>query len=119
MVINMSARNERQADDSGGLVVEQGRPEAEVAKPEVKRPPLYKVVMLNDDYTPMEFVEEVMGLFFYMDQAHATGRMWEVHTKGRAVCGIFTYDIAETKVSQVIDYARSYEYPLLCTLEPE
>ncbi len=89
------------------------------ARPKLKKPPLYKVIMLNDDYTPMEFVVHVLEKFFNMDRPTATRVMLEVHTKGRGVCGIFTHEIAETKVSQVMNYARDHEHPLLCTLELE
>ena len=89
----------------------------EEAKPKLKRPPLYRVVMLNDDYTPMEFVVEVLEKFFGMDRTKATRIMLEVHTRGRGICGIFTYDIAETRVVQVTDYARHHQHPLMCTME--
>ena len=87
------------------------------AEPEVKKPPLYKVVMLNDDYTPMEFVVHVLESFFKLDRPTATRIMLEVHTRGKGVCGVFTHEIAETKVSQVNAYARENQHPLLCTLE--
>ena len=75
------------------------------------------MVLLNDDYTPMEFVVEVLERFFGMDRQTATRVMLEVHTRGKGVCGVFTYEIAETKVSQVTSYSREHQYPLLCTLE--
>ncbi len=87
------------------------------AKPKLKRPPLFKVLLMNDDYTPMEFVVEVLESFFQMDRAKATQVMLHVHTRGRGVCGVFTRDIAETKVAQVNDYSRSNQHPLLCTME--
>jgi ATP-dependent Clp protease adaptor protein ClpS len=87
------------------------------AKPKVKKPPLYKVVMLNDDYTPMEFVVHVLEQFFSLNRPTATRIMLEVHTKGKGICGVFTHEIAETKVSQVNVYARDNQHPLLCTLE--
>jgi ATP-dependent Clp protease adaptor protein ClpS len=87
------------------------------AKPKLKRPPLFKVLLLNDDYTPMEFVVEVLESFFQMDRAKATQVMLHVHTRGRGVCGVFTRDIAETKVAQVNDYSRSNQHPLLCSME--
>src|SRR6187402_3970150 len=93
-----------------GLVVEE-------AAPEVKQPPLYSVVLLNDDYTPMEFVVEVLERFFRMDRETATRVMLEVHVKGKGVCGVFTYEIAETKVAQVMTYSRDNQHPLMCTLE--
>ncbi len=93
-----------------GLVVEE-------AKPRLKRPPLYKVVLLNDDYTPMEFVVEILQTFFRMDRIQATQIMLHVHTRGKGVCGVFTFEIAETKAAQVNDYSRKHQHPLLCTLE--
>lgn len=87
------------------------------AKPRLKRPPLYKVVLVNDDYTPMDFVVEILERFFRMDRTKATQIMLHVHTRGKGVCGVFSYEIAETKVAQVNDYARQNQHPLLCTLE--
>ncbi|OQX41880.1 MAG: ATP-dependent Clp protease adapter ClpS, partial [Candidatus Sedimenticola endophacoides] len=87
------------------------------ARPKLKRPPMYKVILLNDDYTPMEFVVEVLESFFAMDRAKATQVMLHVHTRGVGVCGLFTREIAETKVVQVNDYARSNQHPLLCSME--
>ncbi len=86
-------------------------------KPRLKRPPLYKVVILNDDYTPMEFVVHILESFFLIDRENATRIMLEVHTHGKGVCGIFTHEIAETKVSLVNDYSREHQHPLLCTME--
>lgn len=86
-------------------------------KPRLKRPPMYKVVMLNDDYTPMEFVVEVLEIFFAMGREQATRTMLQVHTQGKAVCGVFTRDIAETKAAQVNQYARENQHPLLCEIE--
>ncbi|HZV09824.1 MAG TPA: ATP-dependent Clp protease adapter ClpS [Novosphingobium sp.] len=85
------------------------------AKP--KKPSQFKVLMLNDDYTPMEFVVMVLKRFFHMDLEQATRVMLHVHQKGVGVCGIFPYEIAETKVNQVMDYARANQHPLQCTLE--
>ena len=87
------------------------------AKPRLKRPPLYRVILLNDDYTPMEFVVLVLQQFFSMSIEDATRVMLQVHQKGVAVCGVFTYEVAETKVTQVIDFARENQHPLQCTLE--
>jgi ATP-dependent Clp protease adaptor protein ClpS len=87
------------------------------AKPKLKRPPLYKVILINDDYTPMEFVVHVLEQFFSMDRENATRIMLEVHTRGKGVCGIFTHEIAETKVSLVNSYSRENHHPLLCTME--
>ncbi len=87
------------------------------AKPKLKKPPLYKVIILNDDYTPMEFVVQVLETFFGMDREKATRVMLHVHTRGMGVCGVFTKDVAETKVSLVNDFSRSNQHPLLCTME--
>ncbi len=87
------------------------------AAPKLKKPPLYKVIILNDDYTPMEFVVQVLETFFGMDREKATRIMLHVHTRGMGVCGVFTKDVAETKVDQVNDFSRSNQHPLLCTME--
>jgi len=84
-----------------------------------KRPPLYKVMILNDDYTPMEFVVHVLERFFGMSSAQALEIMLTVHKKGLAVVGVFSHEIAETKVTQVMDFARRHEHPLQCTMEKE
>ena len=84
-----------------------------------KRPPLYKVMILNDDYTPMEFVVHVLECFFGMSSAQAFEIMLTVHKKGLAVVGVFSHEIAETKVTQVMDFARRHEHPLQCTMEKE
>ena len=86
-------------------------------RPKTKKPSNYKVLMLNDDYTPMEFVVLVLQRYFSMDIEDATRVMLQVHQQGVAVCGVFTYEVAETKVSQVIDFARENQHPLQCTLE--
>lgn len=91
----------------------------EEAKPKTKRPPLYKVLLLNDDYTPMEFVVHVLERFFGMNHAQAFELMLTVHKKGMAVVGVFSHEIAETKVAQVMDYARRHQHPLQCTMEKE
>lgn len=87
------------------------------AKPKLKKPPLYKVILLNDDYTPMDFVVHILESFFSLDRENATRIMLEVHTKGKGICGMFTHEIAETKVSQVNNYSRENQHPLLCTME--
>ena len=99
-------------DDDRGLAVEE-------SKPELKRPPMYKVLLLNDDFTPMEFVVHILEKFFNMERHKATQVMLAVHTEGQGVCGIYTRDIAETKVSQVNEYSRKHQHPLLCTLEAD
>ena len=103
--------NERhEAGDDSGLALEE-------ARPKLKKPPMYRVVLLNDDYTPMEFVVQILEQVFAMDRTRATRVMLEVHTKGKGVCGVFTYEIAETKVSQVFKVAEQHQHPLLCTME--
>ncbi|WP_298849566.1 ATP-dependent Clp protease adapter ClpS [uncultured Aquimonas sp.] len=101
------------APDAGqqrGLAVEE-------ARPEVVRPPLYQVVLLNDDYTPMDFVVEVLQVFFGLNIERATQVMLHVHTRGKGVCGVYTREVAETKVQQVNEFARSHQHPLLCSME--
>ena len=97
-------------DGAAGTVLES-------ARPKLKRPSMYKVVMMNDDYTPMDFVIEVLAAFFAMNEEQATQVMLKVHTEGKAVCGIFTRDIAETKAAQVYQYAQENEHPLICEIE--
>jgi ATP-dependent Clp protease adaptor protein ClpS len=87
------------------------------AKPKLKEPPMYKVILLNDDYTPMEFVVEVLQMFFGMDREKATQVMLAVHTTGKATCGIFTRDVAETKSAQVNQYAQDNQHPLVSDIE--
>ncbi len=87
------------------------------ARPRLKKPPLFKVILLNDDFTPMEFVVHVLEVFFGKDRPNATRIMLEVHTRGKGICGIYTHEIAETKVAQVNAYSRENQHPLLCTLE--
>ena len=89
------------------------------ARPRTKQPAMYKVWMLNDDYTPMEFVVHVLERFFNKSREAATEIMLHVHHRGVGVCGVYTYEIAETKVSQVIDFARRHQHPLQCTMEKE
>ena len=98
-------------DDDTSVVVE--------TRAKTKRPPLYKVMLLNDDYTPMEFVVHVLERFFGMNHAQAVEIMLTVHQKGLAVVGIFSHEIAETKVTQVMDLARRHQHPLQCTMEKE
>ena len=89
----------------------------EEAKPEVMLPPMYRVVLLNDDYTPMDFVIEILKVFFGMSHDRATQVMLHVHTRGKGVCGVFTFEIAETKVVQVNEYSIQNDHPLKCTME--
>jgi ATP-dependent Clp protease adaptor protein ClpS len=86
-------------------------------RPKLAQPPLYKVVLFNDDYTPMDFVVDVLCSFFAMNVEKATQIMLKVHTEGKAVCGVFSKDVAETKAQQVNDYSRECEQPLLCNVE--
>ncbi len=88
-------------------------------KPKVEKPRLYKVILLNDDYTPMDFVVDVLKRFFGITEDQAIGLMLTVHTKGAAVVGVFTHEIAETKVTLVMDYARQHGHPLQCIMERE
>ena len=104
----MARKNEHERDH--GVAVQTGRPE-------VARPPLYSVVILNDDYTPMDFVVEVLVRFFSLDVERATQIMLHVHTRGRGVCGVYSREVAESKVAQVNDYSRMNQHPLLCTME--
>ena len=88
-----------------------------VAKPQLKKPSMYRVVLMNDDYTPMEFVVEVLEIFFRTNREKATQIMLTVHTQGKGVCGTYTREIAETKAAQVNQYARENEHPLMCEIE--
>ena len=111
-IVKMMADDDRQGEDrlDGDLAVQD-------AKPKLKKPPLFKVVLLNDDYTPMEFVIEVLEVFFRMGREEATQVMLTIHTKGKGVCGVYTRDIAETKAGEVNRYARESQHPLLCEIE--
>ncbi|WP_298725487.1 ATP-dependent Clp protease adapter ClpS [uncultured Ferrovibrio sp.] len=98
----------------------RGRTEVGVVtktRPKTQKPPMYKVLLLNDDYTPMEFVVHVLERFFNKPREEATRIMLHVHQKGVGICGVFTYEVAETKVTQVIDFARQHQHPLQCTME--
>jgi ATP-dependent Clp protease adaptor protein ClpS len=89
----------------------------EATRPKLKRPPLFRVLLLNDDFTPMEFVVHILQMFFGMNYEKATQVMLHVHTRGKGICGVYTHDVAETKVGQVNAYSRKHEHPLLCTME--
>ena len=106
--------DDRQGGDDGGDVGIVTK-----TKPKTKKPSLYKVLLLNDDYTPMEFVVNVLQRFFNKDINEATEIMLHVHQKGVGICGVFTFEVAETKVTQVIDLARQHQHPLQCTMEKE
>ena len=103
----------RDGDEDGktGLVTK--------TRPKTKKPSLYKVLLLNDDYTPMEFVVHVLERFFQKNREEATRIMLHVHRRGVGVCGVFTYEVAETKVTQVMDLARQNQHPLQCTIEKD
>lgn len=107
--------SERNNDTDGG--VQTGV--AVKAKPKTKKPSMYKVLMLNDDYTPMEFVIHILERFFNKGQEDATRIMLHVHQKGVGICGVFSYEVAETKVNLVMDFARKHDHPLQCTLEKD
>ena len=112
MLTETTMMSDRSDDDRGvGVRV--------ATRPKTKRPPLYKVLILNDDYTPMEFVVHVLERFFGMSHAQAFELMLTVHKKGLAVVGVFSYEIAETKVALVMDFAQSHQHPLQCTMERE
>jgi ATP-dependent Clp protease adaptor protein ClpS len=102
--------SDNETEHEQGVMVETSRPEA-------ARPPLFQVVLLNDDYTPMEFVVEVLEVFFNMARERATQVMLHVHTRGKGVCGVFSREVAESKVAQVNEYSRVRQHPLLCTME--
>jgi len=106
----MSKETDNHEDD--GLALQE-------AKPKLKRPPQYKVLLLNDDYTPMEFVVHILEDFFSMNREKATQVMLNVHTKGMGVCGVYSRDIAETKVELVNTYARESQHPLKCAMEED
>ena len=105
-----SRKHPPEREPQHGLVVE-------TSKPETARPPLYQVLLLNDDFTPMDFVVVVLETFFSMDRERATQVMLHVHTRGKGVCGVFIREVAETKVTQVNEFSRSHQHPLLCTME--
>ena len=108
--INNSSDDDWDHDYDDGLAVEE-------EKPKLKPPRQYKVIVVNDDFTPMEFVVQVLTIFFSMDEAKATRVMMAVHTKGKGICGIFSHEIAETKVDQVNEFSRMNQHPLMCTME--
>ena len=109
----------RDGDGDGGDSGKPGTGTVTLTKPKTKKPSMYKVLMLNDDYTPMEFVVHVLERFFSKSREEATRIMLHVHQKGVGICGVFTYEVAETKVTQVMDLARKHQHPLQCTLEKE
>jgi ATP-dependent Clp protease adaptor protein ClpS len=104
--------SDKQPQTLDGAVVQE-------AKPKLQKPPFYKVILLNDDYTPMEFVVAILQRIFHKSREEATRIMLHVHQRGIGVCGVFTWEVAETKVRQVLDFAKENRHPLKCTLEPE
>jgi len=104
--------SDKLAQQNDGLVIQE-------ARPQLKKPQLYKVILLNDDYTPMEFVVRVLERFFHKNREEATHIMLHVHQKGLGICGVFTREVAETKVRQVMLYAAENQHPLQCTMEPD
>lgn len=106
----MSEESENDRQEGLDVVVQE-------ARPELKPPPMFKVVLLNDDYTPMEFVVIVLETFFAMSREQATRVMLHVHTQGKGICGVFTRDVAETKVTQVNAFSNAHQHPLMCAME--
>lgn len=104
-------KSPREPDRDGGTLLEE--------RPKTKRPQLYKVIMLNDDYTPMEFVIHVLERFFQKDEAAATQIMLQIHQTGMGVCGVYTFEVAETKLTQTMDLARKSDHPLQLRLEQD
>lgn len=118
LTIHMNDEDPGSGDDSG----DEERRQTGVmlkARPKTKKPSMYKVLILNDDYTPMEFVVHILERFFNKNRQEATDIMLHVHRRGVGVCGIYTYEVAETKVAQVMDFAHANEQPLQCTMEKE
>lgn len=109
MATRLESDDPKQDDDQGVAV--------ETSDPKLKKPPLFRVILLNDDYTPMEFVVHILEQFFYMSREKATQVMLAVHTQGKGVCGVYTRDIAETKAAMVNQYSRDNEHPLVCEVE--
>jgi ATP-dependent Clp protease adaptor protein ClpS len=115
--LRMAGRNGAGNNDKGG---EEGKTGLVTkTRPKTKKPSLYKVLILNDDYTPMEFVVLVLEKYFSKGREEATRIMLHVHHKGVGICGVFTYEVAETKVTQVMDFSRQHGHPLQCTMEKE
>jgi ATP-dependent Clp protease adaptor protein ClpS len=119
--IAMAGKNGAGAgNNNGGRGDEEGKTGLVTkTRPKTKKPSLYKVLLLNDDYTPMEFVVHVLERYFSKGREEATRIMLHVHHKGVGICGVFTYEIAETKVTQVMDFSRQHDHPLQCTMEKE
>ena len=111
-MIDIKLSNKSEEFDSGTLSL------VELEEPKLKKPSLYRVILLNDDYTPMEFVIYVLQTFFSYDKEKATQIMLAVHTKGKGVCGIYTKEVAETKSNQINNFAKQNEHPLVSDIEP-
>ena len=111
-MIEIKSNNKSEEFDSGTSAI------VELEEPKLKKPPLYRVILLNDDYTPMEFVIYVLQTFFSYDKEKATQIMLAVHTKGKGVCGIYTKEVAETKSNQINNFAKQNEHPLVSDIEP-
>lgn len=109
----MSDKKNNQNDDDNGTGL------ALKTRPKTKKPSMYKVLMLNDDYTPMEFVVHALERFFNRSQEDAVRIMLHVHQNGVGICGVYTYEVAETKATQVMDLARQHQHPLQCTIEKD
>ncbi|HKG75716.1 MAG TPA: ATP-dependent Clp protease adapter ClpS [Aestuariivirgaceae bacterium] len=107
----MADKNRNKTDGQTGVITRTA--------PKTKKPSMYKVLLLNDDYTPMEFVIHVLERFFNKARDEATRIMLHVHQKGIGICGVYTFEVAETKVTQVMDFARQHQHPLQCTMEKE
>ncbi|MCL6269890.1 ATP-dependent Clp protease adapter ClpS [Sansalvadorimonas sp. 2012CJ34-2] len=109
--LSLDKDHQTESDDGDAAVA--------TAKPKLQPPPMYKVILINDDYTPMDFVVEILEQFFRMSRERATQVMLRVHTEGSAVCGIYTRDIAETRAEQVNQYAREHQHPLMCKTQKD
>jgi ATP-dependent Clp protease adaptor protein ClpS len=116
-VAMLDRRARMQNGDQGGNGPGRGTAVITRTKPKTKKPSLYRVLLLNDDYTPMEFVVHILERFFQKDREAATRIMLHVHNHGVGECGVFTYEVAETKVTQVMDFARQHQHPLQCVME--
>jgi ATP-dependent Clp protease adaptor protein ClpS len=112
MISKNTIFNSKDTDHSDGALVE-------LAKPKLKKPPLYRVILLNDDFTPMEFVVAILQEIFQLTEEASVQVMLHVHQKGFGICGVYTREIAESKVQLVMDAAQSHQHPLQCTMEPD
>ena len=112
-------RDDQRQNTGGGTGTGPGAGVVAQTRPKTKKPSLYKVLLLNDDYTPMEFVVHILERIFGKNRDEAVQIMLHVHRHGVGICGVFTFEVAETKVAQVIEFARRHEHPLQCTMEKE